>query len=396
VEKSSIFQRIPPKRDGRGTIVLAGSIAQRPARAGHTWVFLQYLLGLRRLGWQVLFVDWLDEAMCGRPVGESRHAKYLRSVMERFALEDSFSLLDRGNGQVVAGLPRHELLREAQRSALLLNVMGYLDDEEILATAPRRVFLDIDPGFPQMWRELGLADLLTGHDDFVTIGERVGRGDCSIPTAGLKWITTRPPVVLEHWQRRHECDQRAFTSVVTWRGPFGPLEYNGKTYGLRVHEFRKFVELPRRLGRPFELAIDIHADDERDRALLEENGWRLVDPVEAAGDPDRYQAYVAGSFAELMVAKHMYVETRSGWFSDRSACYLASGRPVLAQDTGLDGLFPLGEGLVAFRTLEEAVAGVEAISGDYESHAAAARGIAEEHFDSDRVLAALLSALSVS
>jgi hypothetical protein len=246
-----------------------------------------------------------------------------------------------------------------------------------------------------MWRELGLADPLRGHDDFVTIGERIGREECSIPTGGLEWIATRPPVVLEQWPRR-EARGGSFTSVVTWRGSFGPLEYDGKTYGLRVHEFRKFVELPRRSGQEFELALDIHATDERDLALLNENGWRLADPIAAAGEPDRYCAYIAGSYAELMIAKNMYVETRSGWFSDRSACYLASGRPVLAQDTGLDGLYPLGEGLVAFRTLEEAVAGVEAISRDYESHTAAARGIAEEHFDSDRVLAALLSALSVS
>jgi hypothetical protein len=395
VEKSSIFRRIPPKRDGHGTVVLAGSIAQRPGRGGHTWVFLQYLLGFRRLGWQVLFVDWLDEAMCGGPVGLSRHANYLRSVMERFGLENSFSLLDRGNGQAVAGLPRHELLRRAQSSALLLNVMGYLDDEEILAAAPRRVFLDIDPGFPQMWRELGLADLFTGHDDFVTIGARVGQADCSIPTCSLDWITTRPPVVLEHWPRR-DGQGSSFTSVVTWRGPFGPLEYAGKTYGLRVHEFRKFVGLARRSGRPFELALDIHADDERDRAQLEENGWRLVDPVVAAADPDLYQAYVAASLGELMVAKSMYVETRAGWFSDRSACYLASGRPVLAQDTGLEGLYPLGEGLLTFRTIDDALADVEAVCGNYARHASAARTIAEEQFDSDIVLVELLVSLGAA
>ena len=395
MENFSILQRIPAKRDGPGTVVLAGSIAQRPARGGHTWVFLQYLLGFRRLGWQVLFVDWLDEAMCGRPVGQSRHAKYLRSVMERFGLEDSFSLLDRGSGQAVAGLPRHEVLRQVQNSALLINVMGYLHDTEILAAAPRRVFLDIDPGFPQMWRELGLADLFTGHDDFVTVGERVGRQDCSIPTGGIDWITTRPPVALEHWPRRHERSHRAFTSVVTWRGPFGPLEYDGKTYGLRVHEFRKFVELPRRSGRPFELALDIHVDDEGDRALLEENGWGLVDPAEAAGDPDRYREYVGSSLGELMVAKSMYVETRSGWFSDRSACYLASGRAVLAQNTSLESLYPTGEGLLVFSSLEEAVSGVEAICSDYERHSVAARAIAQEYFDSDKVLSRLLGALRV-
>ena len=197
------------------------------------------------------------------------------------------------------------------------------------------------------------------------------------------------------WPRARSAAD-GFTSVVTWRGPFDPIEYDGRTYGLRAHEFRRFAELPRRSGRPFELALDIHPDDSRDLALLEENGWTLVDPVEVAGDPDRYRDYVASSLGELMVAKGMYVETQGGWFSDRSACYLACGRPVLAQDTGIDDLYPVGEGLLTFRTLDEAVTGVESICGDYERHAAAARAIAEEHFDSDKVLTRLLDALEAA
>jgi hypothetical protein len=379
----------------RETIVIAGSMAQRPRAGGHSWVFLQYLLGLRRLGWDVLFIDWLEPAMCSGPVERSTNAAYVRSVMERSGLGDDFSLLDLSSGLAAAGLDREEVLRRARSSTLLLNVMGYLDDEEIMAAVPRRVFLDIDPGFGQMWRELGLADPFYGHDDFVTIGENIGRAGCSIPTCDLDWITTRPPVVLEHWPRGNGHNG-SFTSVVTWRGDFDSVEYAGKTYGLRVHEFRKYLELPRRSGRPFELALDIHPNDSRDLALLEENGWRLVDPVAVAGDPDLYRAYVADSLGELMVAKGMYVDTRGGWFSDRSACYLACGRPVLAQDTGIDDLYPVGEGLLTFGTLDAAVDGVESICGNYERHASAARAIAEEHFDSDEVLTRLLGALGAA
>jgi hypothetical protein len=379
----------------RETIVVAGSIAQRPGAGGHTWAFLQYLLGFRRLGWEVLFLDWLDPSLCDGPVEGSKQAAYLSSVMERFGLGGAFSLLDRTDGHAAAGVPREEVLRRGRRAVLLLNVMGYLDDDEILAGVPRRVFLDIDPGFPQMWRELGLADPFEGHDDFVTIGENIGRPECAIPTCGLSWIATRPPVVLERWPENNETADR-FTSVITWRGPFDRVEYGGKAYGLRAHEFRKFVELPGRTGRTFELALDIDAGDERDLGLLTVNGWLLTDPLEVAGDPDRYQAYVAGSLGELMVAKGMYVETHSGWFSDRSACYLASGRPVLAQDTGLEALYPVGEGLVTFQTLDGASAGVEAVCADYRRHAAAARRIAEEHFDSDVVLARLLAALGIA
>jgi hypothetical protein len=378
-----------------GSIVLAGALARRPGAGGHAWVFLQYLLGLGRLGWDVLFLDWLDPATCGGPVERSPQAAWLRSVLEDYGLGEAFSLFDRSTGEAADGLPREEVLRRARGCTFLLNVMGYLDDEEILAAVPRRVFLDIDPGFPQMWRELDLANLFQGHDDFVTVGGRVGEPDCAIPTGGLSWLRTPPPVVLEHWPEQRDAGGEAFTSIVSWRGPFAPIEYQGRTYGVRAHELRKFAELPRRSGRKFELALDIHPDETRDLALLEENGWDLVDPVEAAGDPDRYRDYVSGSLAELMVAKGLYVETRSGWFSDRSACYLASGRPVLAQDTGLEGLLPVGEGLLTFRTLDEALGGVEAICDDYERHAAAARAVAEEHFDSDGVLGRLLAELGV-
>jgi hypothetical protein len=353
-------------------------------------VFLQYLLGFKRLGWHVLFLDQLR-------VGTSDGAdgRYLAEVMRAFGLGDSFSLAVEGRG--VLGLPRREVLERVGRSALLVNVMGFLSDAEILAAAPRRVFLDIDPGFGQMWRELGLADVFKGHDDFVTIGRNVGRPGCGVPTCGLKWVTTPQPVVLARWPVAppEGGGGGAFTSVASWRGPFGPIEYRGKTYGLRVHEFRRFADLPRRTGRRFELALDIHPDETRDLALLDENGWVRVDPRAVAGTPHQYQAYVAGSTAEFMVAKNLYVQTGGGWFSDRSTCYLATGRPVLAQDTGLKELYPTGEGLITFTTPEEAAAGVEAIDRDYARHSRAARAIAEEFFDSDKVLTRLLKELNL-
>jgi len=273
-------------------------------------------------------------------------------------------------------------------------VMGYLDDEDLLAACPRRVFLDIDPGFGQMWRALGLHDAFAGHDDHVTLGERIGSPDCSVPDCGLRWIPTRPPVVLDLWPYRRPGGSR-FTSVATWRGANAPVEYEGRTYGLRVHEFRRFAALPRLTGQPFELALSIDPGETRDLDLLAKNGWALVDPRTVAADPWGYRSYIASSKAELMVAKNMYVETRSGWFSDRSACYLASGRPVLAQDTGFAGLYPLGNGLLTFRTLEDAVAGVEEIGAAYRRHARAARELAEEELASDRVLGRLLDALAV-
>jgi hypothetical protein len=380
------------------TVALAGSVAQKPHQAGHTWQFLQYLLGLRRLGWDVLFIDRLEADMCtdrnGRPcpVERSVNLRYLAGVMRHFGLEGAWTLLHDGQS---FGIGRREVLARVRRSALLVNVMGFLDDDEILAAAPRRVFLDTDPGFGQMWHALGLADLFAGHDDHVTIAENIGRPDCRIPTCEIDWLTTKQPVLLDEW-RPDGSPGDTFTSVGAWRGPYAPIAYEGTTYGLRVHEFRRFAALPSRADARFEVALDIDSAETHDLDLLRENGWSLVDPQTVAWSPEAYRGYVQRSLGEIMVAKGIYVQTRSGWFSERSECYLASGRPVLAQDTGLEGLVRTGEGLITYSTLEEAVTGAEEIAGDPQRHMRAAREIAEEFFDSDRVLSRLLCSLGVA
>jgi hypothetical protein len=383
----------------RGTIVVAGSIAQRPRNGGHTWVFLQYLLGFRRLGWKVLFLDRLEPEMCvdaeGRPTDaeHSINIAYLDHVFGAFDLGDRYAVFHDGGSTI--GLSRNQVLEEVAQAALVLNFNGFFEDEEVLARAGLRVYFDIDPGFAHMWRALGLHDAFQGHDAYVTVGENIGRPESTIPTGGVDWITTPQPVVLEHWPPAPGVG-RAFTSVGSWRGPFGPIEYEGVTYGLRAHEFRKFAELPRRVTQPLEIALDIDDADARDVELLRSGGWRLRDPREVAADPWRYRAYVQSSSAELMVAKNMYVESRSGWFSDRSICYLASGRPVLAQDTGFSNYYPVGRGLLAFTTIEEAAEGIELVAADYDAQSRAAREVAEEHFESNRVLERLLQKLRIA
>ena len=369
-------------------IVVAGSLAQRACRGGHTWVFLQYLLGFRRLGFDVLFLDWMTPEM-GPGAQASR---YSRAVMERFGLQDHYCLMD-AEGEAIAGINRRHAIERTTASLLLININGFLADPELLGAAPRRVYLDIDPGFGQMWREQGLHDAFAGHEIFVTIAEKIGRPGCRIPTCGLDWVTTRQPVVLDQWPSR-PGQGSAFTSIGAWRGPFAPIEFDGTSFGLRVHEFRKFAGLPKLTRQKFEIALEIHDTEVGDRELLRHGGWRLLDPLAVAGSPDDYRDFIGRARAELMVAKGMYVETRGGWFSDRSACYLASGRPVIAQDTGLAGLYPLGDGLLAFHTLEEATAAVESVSADYSHHARAAREIAEAEFGSDRVLTALLERIA--
>jgi hypothetical protein len=385
----------------RPSIAFAGSLAQKPGRGGHTWVFLQYLLGFKRLGWDVLFIDSLEPEMCVDeagarvPVLDSWNVRYLKNVMCRFGLGDSFALLVDGGTRTV-GMRRSALLERLRASSALINVMGYLQDEEVLAAAARRIFLDIDPGFGQMWQALGLHDVFHGHDAFVTIGERIGQSSCAVPTCGLDWITTRQPVVLDEWPAAFGLPSGPTTSIVSWRGAYGPITYQGKEYGLRPREFRKFAALPKRAGGCFELALDIHPADERDSDLLRSNGWALVPAREVTSDPWQYREYVRKSAAEVMIAKNMYVETSSGWVSDRSICYLASGRPVLAQDTGLDGLLPTGEGLLTFTTLDEAIDAVRGVRREAERHQRAARRLAEEYFDSAKVLGALADKLCLS
>jgi hypothetical protein len=384
----------------RGTILISAAMAQKPREAGHTWVFLQYLLGFRRLGWDVLFLDQLDSSVCRNDAGDpctiddSVHLRYFLDVMRQFGLADSFSLICDG-GERVIGVQKQQVLEKARRCAFLMNVMGYLSDEQILSAVPRKVFLDIDPGFGQMWCELGLHNPFKGHDLHVTIGQNIGQAGCRIPVCGIDWITTAQPIVLDLWRADHGVGGESFTSIGAWRGPYGSLEYRGEMYGLRCHEFRRFISMPRVTGCKFEIALDIHPAETADLQLLRENGWNLADPRKVAVSPDEYQRYIRGSRAEFLISKNIYVKANSGWFSDRSICYLASGRPVVAQDTGLRELYPNGEGLLLFSTLDEAAEAVRSVASDPRKHERAARAIAEELFDSDKVLGRLLTRLAV-
>jgi hypothetical protein len=379
-------------------IAISGAIAQRPNRPGHAWVFLSYLLGLRRLGHEVLFIDRIPARACGaaRSAAEaasSPEGRWLRRTMAGAGLEGRYGALIDG-GVETLGLSRVELREELGRASMLINVNGFLDDEELLSAAPRRVYLDIDPGLAQLWEAEGLADTFAGHDDFVMVGTNVGGEGCAVPTGGRRWITTLPPVVLEHWPVARAGS--VFTSVGSWRGAFAPVEHDGVSYGLRAHEFRRFFQLPARVRAPFEIALEIDEEDRRDRAQLQAGRWRLRDPGEELASFSAYGRYLRSSMAEFAVAKGLYVGTRSGWFSDRSATYLASGKPVVAQDTGYGGALPTGLGLLSFSDLDEAAQAAEEVRANLPAHSAAARTIAEEHLDSDVVLASLLDRLEVA
>jgi hypothetical protein len=370
-------------------ILVSGMIAAVPHHGGATWAVLQYLLGFARLGHEVTFVEQLAAGEPG--LERSPGAAYMGAVAKRFGLAGRWALLAGGTRET-AGLSYEQVGAAARDADLLVNISGILADESLTASVPVRVYLDLDPAFNQLWHASGIDMRFGGHTHFVTVGQAIGSPECPVPTCGLDWIPTAPPVVLEHWPRSRAAagaGAGAFTTVGNWRG-YGSVEHQGQHYGQKAHSMRELIAIPTRTDAALRPALDVHPGETPDLEALERNGWQLLDPAAVSHDPDSYQRFVAGSLAELGVAKSGYVLSRCGWFSDRSACYLASGRPVLAQDTGFPRFLPTGEGLLAFADTDDAVAGIEEIRSDYERHAEAARAVAEAHLDSDRVLTALL------
>jgi hypothetical protein len=220
----------------------------------------------------------------------------------------------------------------------------------------------------------------------------VGTPTCPLPAGGFDWRPTLPPVVLDCWPVASPATDWRFTTVASWRGAFGPVEFGGKTFGVKAHQFRRVFELPAHSGLPFEVALSIHPADEKDREALLRNGWKVVDPATAACDPDSFRRYVQGSAAEFSPAQGIYADSRCGWVSDRTACYLASGRPVIVEDTGLQTHIATGDGLLTYRTLDEALVASKTIHRDYHRHAIAARNLAVSLFDSNQVLSRILNA----
>jgi hypothetical protein len=370
-------------------ILLSGMVAGDPYQGGATWAVLQYVAGLTGLGHEVVLVEPLKPDAPDPLTEDSEVLAYYRSLP---LLAGRSALLAAGTRRT-AGLPYAELERFASEADLLLNVSGMLRDERLLERVPARAFLDLDPGFNQVWHQTGGEMGLDLHTHFVTVGQRIGAPDCPIPDCGRRWIPTLPPVALEHWPVAPAAPRGGFTSVGHWRS-YGPVEYGGIRYGQRAHSLRGLIGLPRRTSARLRLALGIHPEETRDLKALRTNGWELVDPLRVAGTPSAYADFIRGSLGELSVAKSGYVASRGGWFSDRSACYLASGRPVVAQETGFSEFLPVGEGLLAFEGEAEAAAALEAVEAEPERHRQSARAVAAEHLDARKVLPPLLEALA--
>lgn len=384
------------------TAIVSGALANKPLNGGNAWVILSWLRGLQRLGFHVYFVEQISRLCCvdaGRnPTNfeNSVNVAYFDRVMSAYGLDKSAALIYE-NGERTHGLTFPDLMELMAGADLLVNISGHLTVEPIKGLVHKRLYLDLDPGFTQFWHASGNKGArLEGHDYYYTIGENVGTPECPIPVGDIAWRKVRQPTVLEDWPPVSGKIADRFTTIASWRGPYGTVSYGDHSYGLKVHEFRKIIELPERVPQDFELALDIHPSDGKDVKSLCQHGWRLTNPRIVAHDPPAFRRYVQSSGAEFSAAQGIYVETASGWFSDRTVRYLASGKPALVQDTGLSRNYPVGEGLFSFRTLDEAVQGAESIAADYDRHSHAARALAEEYFDSDKVLGHLIDEIDLT
>lgn len=387
-------------------VLVAGALASKPGNGGEAWVRLTWALGLRALGCEVVLVEQLPDAACvdaagaPAPFAQSANRAWFDAITARFGLGDAACLV-REDGPETSGIAFEDLLARAERAALLVNLSGHLTLAPVLERVGGRLFVDLDPGYTQLWAAAGDPGArLAGHDAFATVGANLGDPTCPLPANGLPWRPLRPPVLLDRWPESPPPPDGAFTTVGAWRNPLGTIDFGGRTFGSKAHAFRALAELPGRAAPArFELALRIHPADDADRRALLEHGWVLADPATVAGEPEAFRAYLAGSLAECSVAQPLYAETASGWLSDRTAHYLASGRPALVQDTGLDAgplALPVGEGLLTFRTTDEAAAGAAAIAADPVAHGAAARALAERHLAAEVVLGPLLAELGVA
>jgi len=387
-------------------IVVTGLVGAYPV-GGVAWDYLQYPIGLARLGHDVVYHEdtwtWPYHPIENQPV---ETASYSVDYIDRFFRTYAPELADRWHYRHLNtesfGMSERAFHEFAQSADLCLNVSAANPLPPALGPRCTKAFLDTDPGYNQIvlserpeWSqnvERWIADFAR-YDRYLTYAENIGQPDCLVPTLGLPWITTRMPIVTGLWSDLPPAPRGApWTTVMTWNAFRGPLVYGGREYGSKGVEFAKIMSLPRRTSHPLKVALGGKAPVQE---LLQE-GWVAVDGPKVTLTPESYRSFITASRGEVSTAKNVYVAMRTGWFSCRTACYLAAGRPAVVQDTGFSKTVPVGKGLLAFDTLDEASAGLDAIEGDYRSQAEAARELAADQFGSDKVLTRLLDDIFAS
>jgi hypothetical protein len=384
-------------------LVVVGMMGRLPY-AGVTWQILHYLEGFRRLGHDVHYIEdtgaWPFDPDKNCITDDSSYAvNYIRSMMDWCGLPDRWAYKAAEQGGHIFGLSESHFARVLHEADVLINLSSCTVLNAQHMCIPVRVYLETDPVRPQI--EIAKGDpatisLLNAHTHHFSFGENFGASDCGVPVQAFRYIPTRQPIILDWWRPLSERQNTSwtdgrFTTVASWRQAERDVEWQGELYTWsKHHQFLRFIDLPNRTSQPLELALAGDADAVR---LLSSHGWRVLDACNLSKSIGPYHDYIVGSRGEFTVAKDQYARLRSGWFSDRSASYLAAGRPVVTQDTGFGNILPVGEGLFAFHSMDEILTAFQAINSDYEKHSRAARAIAEEYFRAETVLGRLLGEL---
>lgn len=381
-------------------IVVVGTLASNPY-AGMAWMHMQFVVGLRRLGHDAYYVEttstWPYDPVRESKVCDSDYAlPYLRQVAKDFGLEGYWAYRRSYSDKEWFGLDRSKAEDLLANADAVFNIAGATSLAEQGLKVGRHIYIGTDPVLYELavseGKELWLLDEL---DEFVTYGENIGNEDCSIPPLPRLRGKTRQPVVMDYWKTA-TTTQTNYTTVGNWEQRGFDIVYKGETYyWSKHHEFLKLIDLPSSISPLIELAIGRGSMSREHRELLESSGWQVIDALPLTRDPWTYRDYVCASRGEFTVAKDQNVRLRSGWFSERSACYLAAGRPVITQDTGFGCTLPTGEGLFAFKTMDDIIQAFDTIESDYEKHSRAARMIAEDYFRAEKVLGKLLNDLGL-
>ncbi len=384
---------------GPKKIVVLGIMSRMPV-AGMVWLTMQYVAGLNRLGYDTYYV----EAHARTPStfmtsadedGAPKAAAFIEQTMRWFGMPErhwAFQALH-SDGRVY-GLSDSELASLYETADLIINLHGGTRLLPEHVKNGRLLFLETDPVEFSIYLAQDLPDMIdymSPHKSFFTWGENYGKPDCETPvTTRFEFKPTRQPVLVDMWHPVANGARPPFTTVASWRQPRHNVKFNGEVFHWsKHHQFLKVVDLPGKTSQPFELALAAYEPE--DREMLESKGWSIRDALGLSADVSTYREYIANSRGEFTIAKDQYAKPRSGWFSDRSACYLAAGRPVVTQETGFSNHLPTGEGLFAFSSMDDILAAVDRINSDYKRHCDAALEIARNYFSHDVVLPKMLA-----
>jgi hypothetical protein len=377
----------------KGKIIVSGIAFWYPL-AGVAWQFVHYLLGLKRLGYDVYYVedsarDVYDPYANDFSSDPKANVHIVQKIFDSFGLKERWCFRSHAQNRCF-GMSEAQLKELYREADAFLNVTGAQEIRGEHMGIPRRIYVETDPVVSQIKVSQGDAPTIThlsAHDMHFTFGENIGQVDCLLPTGRFQWLPTRQPVCLDLWQNDLAAGD-CYTTVATWKNKGRDVIYKGETYyWSKDLEFEKLLTLPQRTRVKFELAT---TPEPQAMMKLIENGWGLVPSVELSLDAYKYRHFIRSSRGEFTVAKDQNVRLKSGWFSDRSACYLAAGRPVITQETGFSNHLPVGRGLFGFRTMEEILAAIETIEADYQGASKAAREIAAEYFSAEVVLKSVL------